>query len=207
MAVSVVSICNLALQKLGAARITALSDDSRNARAVGFAYEHIRDRELRAYVWSFAKKRVVLAPLVDAPAFDFNYAFALPSDYLRAIPPAQTNIDWRFETQDGVRVLLTNDGDAVNFLYIARVEDPTLYDPLFVDALAAKLAWHLCEEITQSNEKKKDAQAEYRAAIAEARRTNALENAPDEGPVDTWLVAREAGSSDLNYQRGYLGNG
>ena len=45
---SVVGICNLALTKLGAARITSLTDDTKQARALNAIYEATRDAELAA---------------------------------------------------------------------------------------------------------------------------------------------------------------
>src|SRR4051812_44976933 len=107
MATSDVSICNLALQKLGATRIAALTDNSRNARAVAACYEQMRDRELRANPWNFAKARAQLAAAGTAPAFDYNNAFPLPTDFLRLILPQQVGLDWRMESQDNQRVILS----------------------------------------------------------------------------------------------------
>lgn len=190
MATSDVAICNMALQKLGAARITSLTEDSRNARACNACFEMVRDRELRARAWNFAKKRETLAPHATAPAFDFAYAFPVPSDFLRLLPPARTYLDWSIENHQGVKCIMTNDGDSIEVIYIAKITDPTLYDPLFDEALACKLATHMCEEITQSNQKKADTAAEYKAVMAEARQINAYEQVSAEPPEDPYLAAR-----------------
>lgn len=190
MAVSAVSICNLALQKLGAARIASLSDDSKNARECNACYEPMRDRELRANRWKFAIKRVVLAPSATTPSFYYENAFVLPSDCVRAIFPARLDLDWKIENHEGTPAILTNDGDAINLRYVAKVSDPTLFDPLFVDALAAKIAWQLCEALTQSNSKKQAAHEEYVLAIREARKMNAIEIGVQKQPVDEWVSAR-----------------
>jgi hypothetical protein len=58
---SVVEICNRALQKLGAARITSLTQDTPNARSCNVAYNVLRKAELRSHPWSFAIKRAELA--------------------------------------------------------------------------------------------------------------------------------------------------
>lgn len=198
-AISEVSICNLALQKLGAAAITALTQNHPSARAMNACYETIRDRELRAHRWNFAKTRATLAPHATAPASTsgFAKAFPLPSDYLLLLSynesnlgPGRNDIDWKIENHQGVRCILTNDGDSLPIVYIARVTDPTLFDAIFVDALACKLAWHTCEQITQSNTKKADIHSEYLDSIREARRFNAIENQPTEPPEDTWISAR-----------------
>jgi hypothetical protein len=201
MAISDVGIANLALQKLGAGRITSLTQDLREARSINACYEAIRDRELRAHPWSFAKARAALAPAADAPAFDFNYAFPLPVDFLRLLRPNTTDLDWSIERQGGVRCILTNDGSSINLRYICKITDPTEFDPMFVDALACKLAWHCCEEITQSNQKKADILAEYKMVISEARLANAIEAGPDDGPIDTWDLARIRGGSAIDRSR------
>jgi hypothetical protein len=193
MATSDVSICNLALQKLGAARITSLSDNSRNARSVSACYESMRKRELRANLWHFAKKRVTLAASSTAPDFMYEAAFPLPSDFLRLIKPARLGLDWHIEQHEDALAILTNDGDALEVRYIADVTNPALFDPLFVEMLACKIAWHTCEDITQSNTKKAALLEEYRDLKAEARKTNAFEVPKNPEPVDEWLVARHTG--------------
>jgi len=190
MAVSVVAICNLALQKVGDARITSLSDDSPRARSLNASYEIIRDRELRANKWNFAKKRATLAPSAVEPDFDFDYAFPLPTDCLRLLPPNTPSLDWQTESHEDRTSILTNDGDTLEIQYIARVTDPNQFDVLFVEMLACKLALHLCEDRTQSSTKKADLVQEYKELRREARLVNAFENSSEEAPEDSWLLAR-----------------
>lgn len=193
MATSYVSICNLALQKLGAARIAALDEASKNARECNACYEHLRDTELRTNKWKFALSRATLAPHATAPDFTFTYAFPLPTDCLRPVFPARLGLDWRVENHEGVASILTNDGNTLEIRYLKRVTDPTLFDPLFVEAYACRIALHLCEAITQSNSKKEAAERAYLYAIREARRMNAIEIGPFKQPVDEWVAARRTG--------------
>lgn len=183
---SEVSICNSALQKLGAARITSLTEDSRNARACNACYSEMRDAELRAHAWNFSKGRVVLAADTDAPPFDFDYAFTLPADCLRPLPPARTDLDWQIEGGQ----ILTNDGDSINLVYVKQITDVGLMDPLFRDLVACRMAMQMCEEITQSNAKKPAIQDMYKMSAAAARKANAFERISDEPPDDTWDTAR-----------------
>ena len=62
-----------------------------------------------------------------------------------------------------------------------------------MDALACKIAWHLCERMTQSNSKKDALQSEYAQAISDARKVNALEIGVQVQPVDEWLLSRSGG--------------
>jgi hypothetical protein len=193
MATSNVSICNLALQKLGAARIASLSDDSKNARECNACFEHLRDAELRTNKWKFTLSRAVLAPSSTTPAFLYSQAFPLPTDCLRPLYPSRLGLDWKVENHEGVASLLTNDGNSIQLRYIKRVTDPTLFDPLFVEALACHIALHLCESLTQSNSKKEAAERAYLYSIREARRMNAIEIGIPKQPVDEWLLARRIG--------------
>lgn len=190
MAASDVAVCNLALQKLGADRIVSLTEDSRNARSMNACYEHIRDTEIRRHNWNFSRKRTTLAPSATEPDHDYLYAFSVPTDYLRLLPPSYNGLDWRLESHEGQTSILTNDGDTLEINYIAKITDPTRFDPSFTEMLACRLADHCCEEITQSNQKKKDIRDDYKAARADAKRNNAFENISEEPPEDPWLAAR-----------------
>lgn len=183
---SIVQICNIALQKLGAERITSLTQDHPNARHCNVAYEPMRDAELRAHPWSFAKSRVTLAPDATAPAFDYDYQFTLPSDCVRPLLPPTYALDWKLE---GGKIL-TNDGDSIDLVYVARVTDPNLMDPLFREMLSCRIALQLCEAITQSNTKKESIREDYKAAQREARRVNAIEHTAEDTPDDDWIMAR-----------------
>lgn len=179
-------IWNLALQKLGVERLSSTTQNHRNARSCAACYETTRDAELEKYRWTFAIARVVLAPDASAPAFGFTYRFPVPSDCLRVLLPPDTELDWVIENG----YVLTNYGDTLEIRYVARVTDTSRFSPTFVKALAMKMAEDMCEELTQSNQKKADAQQAYKDAIAEARRTNAIEKISADPPEDPWLYAR-----------------
>lgn len=198
--ISQTRVANHALQKLGAQLITSMDEDTREARTVKACYSILRDRELRAHTWNFSTKRAVLAPSATAPAFGFAYAFPLPADCLRIIPPAR-DVDWTIENINGASHILTNEGAVIYLRYVARITDEAVFDELFVDMLACKIAWHCCETITQSNQKKADVMQEYKDARAEARRINAFEQASPQEPEPPWLVARRAGSGEQNWLR------
>lgn len=191
MATSDVAICNLALQKLGASRITSLDEDSVNAREMNACYTAIRDAELRKHTWNFAVKRVSLPADSSGPTHGPDNSFTLPADFLRLLAPDPSvnvnTLDWRVEG----RAIVTDDDAPLLVRYIYRVEDPNEFDALFIDALACRLAWQTCEKITQSNTKKADVRDEYKEIIREAKRANAIEqNTNDEPPADTWDTAR-----------------
>lgn len=60
-------IANRAIQHLiGVTRIYAMTDTTAQAREIAFAYDKIRDAELRRNAWRFAIRRAVLRPLTTA---------------------------------------------------------------------------------------------------------------------------------------------
>lgn len=186
MAASEVFICNLALQKLGAARVVSLTEDSRNARSAAASYVQTRDLVLESQPWRFALSRAVLANDPTAPLFDYAYAYRKPTDFMRLVFSPDDTTDWSLEGD----FILSNFGPPINVPYIKRIVDTAKFPSLFTEAVACKLAWQCCEEITQSNTKKADIKAEYEEAISEARRTNAIQALAANPPEDTWVLAR-----------------
>lgn len=187
---SITDICNRALQKLGANRISSLSDGSRSARACTIAYDPRRRALLRDYVWSFAIKRATIAEDNPAPDWGKGHSYTLPSDYLRLIddyPERQSNTN-DFEIE-GLQIF-TNTVSPLYIRYIADIQDTTLFDALFMEALAANLAAELAEELTQSNSKKQYCAQDFSASIAEAKRIGAIEKIPIVPVEDTWLTVR-----------------
>lgn len=77
-----VDIGNRALQHLGAKRMTALTDLSKNAQAVNFCYDKLRKAELRRNNWRFSIRRAPLRP-VDTTTMHFvPAAFDATKQYL-----------------------------------------------------------------------------------------------------------------------------
>lgn len=187
---SKVEIANRALQLLGAKRITSFGEDSRNGRAINSAYESVKLAELRKHPWTFATKRASLAASSTEPLFTKTNKFPLPSDFVRLLPQdpedLSNDLDWTIEGRN----IVTNDSAPLEIRYVYNVTDPNEMDALFREALSAKLAAALCEEITQSNAKLVAANDAYKEAIAEARRANAIEKQAEKPPEDTWVTCR-----------------
>lgn len=186
-----VSICNLALQSLGAKSISTLVEDTVAGRACNRIYAHARDLELRAHPWSFARARVAVAASSTDPVFGYAKQYQMPSDCLRILP---TNGHGGTTNQDDFQIegrqILTNASSPIKLVYVRQVTDPNTFDQLFVELLVARIAMEIAEKVTQSNQKKEDAMSLYVAARKEARRVNAFERPPQEEPVDSWINAR-----------------
>ncbi|UQZ89805.1 hypothetical protein C4J81_11530 [Deltaproteobacteria bacterium Smac51] len=195
-----VDIVNRALSKLGEAHIASLDDDVKTASLAASMYDNLRDAEISSHAWHFAKCRVMLPSLSEKPAFGWNFQYLLPADNLRVLeagPWPQAVIDnlvgadSRSFTLEG-RNVLTNHGPLLNLVYLRRVTDVAMYPPVFIEALASRLAVEMCESVTGSNTKRELAWNEYNSALTEARRINALGLPPQMIQDDSWMLARHA---------------
>lgn len=187
---SKVEICNRALQKVGAERITSLTEDSNNARACNVLFESVKLAELRLHPWNFAIKRAQLAASATPPVFGRPNSYPLPADFVRLLPPYPemnfNDLDWQIEG----KAIYTFDNAPLPIRYIYDVTDPNEMDVLFRESLAAKLAVELAEELTQSPSKKDALNDGYDKSIREAKRNNGIENVGLQPPDDTFITAR-----------------
>lgn len=185
-----IDICNRALQKLGASRITSLHDQSVNARACLTAYFVCRDQLLRTHPWNFAIQRFQLAASTTAPAFGPTVSYPLPTGWMRVLAPDKlqnfNNRDWIIEAG----CILTSDSAPLDVRCVMKIEDTNLMDVTFREALASKLALELCESLTQSNVKKQACADDFKNAISEAKKANAIEKVPQSAPEDKWITTR-----------------
>jgi hypothetical protein len=175
---SVVDLCNSALNLLGASTITALTDDSKNARLCNQRYEPIRNRIFRSHAWNCLTKRVQLAEDADAPAVEYANQFTLPSDCLRVLKvhngttdSIQSDIDYVVEG----RKIKTDEG-TVYLIYIALVTDPNEYDAYLQEAISSALAADIAYAITNNATLAKNYMETADERLREARFIDATEN-------------------------------
>ena len=183
---SEVSICNLALTKIGEDQIISLSENSKAGRLCNLHYSTSIDAVLRSHIWNFAIKRVELALSTTTPAYDYAYQFALPADYIRILETNLTNTaEWKIENG-----FLLADSDSVKVRYLAQITNPNEFDALFIEAFSSRLAAELAIPLADSLNMSKMMFDLYSSKIAEARTMDAVEGTPDNIEADSWLNAR-----------------
>ena len=195
-----VQIANSALTKLGASRITALTDNVKAAREINAIFELRRDYLLRTHNWSFAMTRTSLPALDETPAWGYTTLYQLPTDCLRVV---QVNDTWVVPGLSDYtsgpdsepykitgRRIETDIGAPLKLRYIKRVTDPAQFDAAFVEVFASDLADQVCEALTQSNTKREATRAVLRQSLLEAVRSNAIELPPEAIPDDSWVLSR-----------------
>ena len=183
---SVVQICNSALNQLGAASITALTDNSKNARLCNERYNTVRDSVFRSHPWNSLIKRIQLAQNTTTPVYGFSYQFNLPSDCLRVLTIDAYNSDFKVEG----RKILCNES-SIKIVYVSQVTDPNEMDVLLRETIAAALAADIAYAITANLQVTKLMQERYEFKISEARHADASEGYnvdPENGQVDQILT-------------------
>jgi len=192
---SVVEICNSALNILGANNITALTEDSKNARLCNQRYEPLRDAVFREHTWNCLVKRVQLARDTASPTHEYNYQYQLPSDCLRVLSTggyhdgSTSNVDGGQKFKVEGRKILT-DEDTVYLIYSARITDPTQYDSLLIESIVARLAAELCYAITSSTSLAVALKQDYAEKLRLARHAGATEGTPDYIDSSTFINSR-----------------
>ena len=189
MASTSVDICNLALGRVRASKISDLTEGSPSSVECSALYDTTRDHLLTMYPWRFAKVTRALSLKSETPA-EWLYMFDYPNNCLRLhyiIPPesgknivtgtgiATPRIDYEpipFEVamgDDGSRRILTDYEDAY-ISYTASVTEVSLFDPIFIQALAWLLAIDLSIVLGgDSGSKYRDqAQAAFNRVMQEA---------------------------------------
>ncbi len=154
MAASQVSICNIALQLVGAERITAIDDGSEQARSCDILYEPTRQELLRTHLWRFARARAALPASSIDPLWGYDKAFPLPADCLSVFAidtGSYSTRGVRWTTEGGS--ILANTSAPLNILYGRDVTAESEFDVLFVMVFAHQLAVSLVEPLTQDNTK------------------------------------------------------
>jgi hypothetical protein len=187
---SIVGICNSALIKLGASTITSLTEGSKNANLCAEQYDKTRQALLRQHPWNFAVARAKLAQLASPPAFEFDHAYQLASDWLRTLAVSDDEsglgaVEYRIEG----RTILSN-ADDVYLRYVKDAADPNDMDASFREALAWLLAADLAIAITQSSTTREQMLQGLQTVLVAARSIDAIEDFPESEPEPGWLAGR-----------------
>lgn len=205
--IAVVDIWNRALGKLGDGRVTSINDQSAKARACQSCYDILRQAELSANPWNFAIQRFQLAASATTPLFGFQAAYPLPTGWLRILPPDPSdNFSDRDWTVEG-NTLMSVYSAPLNIRLVVDEQDTSKYPAMFVEALAARMAWEMCEQLTQSNTKKADLQAGYKFAVNEAKKHNAIQKIPQRPVESVWISARASARSTGGWGSGWGSGG
>jgi hypothetical protein len=148
-----IQICNLALARLGDARITSLSDATAQAQYCSLFYAQTLEELQTEFDWQFCRKLASLTAAATPPAFGYARRFAVPSDFLRLIRLNGIDEDENFSKWEIVDGFIHTDLAApAQIEYIAHVTDAAKFPAVFVEIISAKLATNLAMPLTGSKD-------------------------------------------------------
>lgn len=194
-----IEICNIALGRIGVENISRLDEESEAARTCRQYYDFARQNLLRQFPWTFAVRKVQLALLTTTPE-DYKYAYRYPAECLAVrtmyhsgccdrIPKLNM---YKIGSDEEGRVIYTNIEKAV-MEYTADIEDASLFDAQFIDALAWKLAAEIAFKLTGRMDIAQNAQQAYLAFASQAQTEDANEENLYDSQLDRLALARFTG--------------
>ena len=152
-----VTICNQALNLLGAETISSFSDTTNDAATVcNNIYETVKRQTLSMYPWSFAMTKVQLSRSATTPVNEWAYQYDLPSTALSGTPVQVYNSSsTRVLPIQNYELLYTASGptiatneEKIYIDYITSAITEGVMPSYFVQLLTYMMAWHLAEPVT-----------------------------------------------------------
>lgn len=192
---TVSGIWNLALDTIREAAVQDQATNSAPMKWLNRNYEHARDVLLQSYPWNFAIEAFEL-PSDGAYAvstWDWKYRYALPNNWLRVLAPTYQGRRGNQVIPHAIRgpYLYLDYGTPARVLIVMRKTDPGDFSPLFVEALAAKLALGMANKFTAKNKYIELAGNMLSNAIAKAEEVDTFEGSPE--PIDNYdIIAARA---------------
>jgi hypothetical protein len=142
MAQSKVEICNRALVILGQAGVLSTGQEGQDARTCELMYDPTVRQLLEKGDWTFATRRAKLRQLDETPVFEFQYAYALPGEFLKVQCVMMGGIEVRDKKLYAIEddSLLCNAAESVYMKYTYSIVDPKKFSELFAEAVANGIA-------------------------------------------------------------------
>lgn len=190
---SKIDIYNMALDLLQEVSLTSTADEGDVAGWLNRNYPTSRDAELRSHPWNFALTRASVAEDSTAPTFEWLHQYTLPADLLALRTLTEGGkingkpVPYEVEGEK----ILTDCTSPLKIRYIRRVTNEGEYDPLFVEALVAKLAWKMAHWMTGKSSFVQIAQEAYTDAVLLARGADAIETTQPDFYSDDVIEIRQ----------------
>jgi len=194
-------LINAALRKAGARRVPDANSTVGSAGIAADVLATERSDMLRKGAWNFATTRALLAALTSAPVFEFQYAFALPDDYVRTISVSDNSagdgvVPYKLESvkqPDNTYVpAILSDSNVIYLRYIRDVVDPNQMTADFRDLLILRMAKIFAVGVAASSSLRAAIDADLDKAVRETRSIDGIEDYPDRMPEGSWATSRRA---------------
>lgn len=196
-----VEVCNLALDHIGKATITSLTENSVEARKCARHYPQARDAALAFSNWTFARRSRLLSEVASNDFEDvWDHAYDLPNDAVTVRRLCEVGMmpNWNSappEMYIESGVVFTNVPGARMF-YTWCCADVARWTTLFTDAVALGLAARLAPNMTRRASDVDRLRDLYTRAISKAVEHDAAQEVTTYRYGDGYVDARSGGSLD-----------
>ena len=171
---STVDLFNTALARLGGdqlIQLTSAQEQTKIGRICRNLFSHVLEMTLASAAWAFAIRRKLLSsPTMDSDTMTnptYRFVFELPTDCVKPIRlEGSAGINRTPEYVIEGRTIRSSIDRAV-FVYVSRITDPTMWPPLFSDALAWAMAGELAAAINNDTQKQQWCYQNHRIALAD----------------------------------------
>lgn len=202
---SKIDVFNLALLKLAQdATISNFTERSKESRIAARLWEPMRDLVLAERQWPWAMRSMPLAVASETAAPGWQLRYARPADCITVVAVTDEHgmragrrlgswcddefrqrFAYEYETaagEEGTTILA--DVERAYLVYVARIEDTERYPPMFVEALACKLAEEAAPSIIGDRgfTSKPNLKQLYQLALSQAAAHDYNEGAHDDEP-------------------------
>lgn len=192
-------IINGALAEIGSTtRLQSINDRGTLAADIRAIWPDMVRDMLEQHTWNFATKRTTVSLAEALPeGMGWLYAYDLPADCLRWLPPRRESGMQYFEAEnEGSRVLTNAEAPLpIRFISVTLGENPSRWPPHFANLIKMELAARLADPVTQSETITKRTRDNADIALRRARRRDGMENGRDSRSGVTvhsdWLQGRE----------------
>lgn len=172
-------LCNNALVRLNRQQMQTFQEGSTAANACNQALPMAVSHILSQSDWKSARKRAIIAPQAETPAFGFAYKHRIPNDFVRLVELPECD-SW---AREGAYFL--SDSTPLKMIYIAYPDNPGELDPLLQEAIACSLTAQLAMALISDATVVNAWQSKAELAIARAKLTEQA------GEKDTLLVTHD----------------
>lgn len=188
------ALVNYAARLVAASRITALTDGTKNANVAQDIYAICLDDLLASHNWNFATRRAKLARSSSTPTFGYDYAYVLPSDWLKTVSVHDNDngdgtVDAKEEEVAGQGVICASVED-LYLVYVGTVTDVNRMPAKFRMAFVTALARDIAIAIADSNAIRDYFDGRARKALLAAQSVDAQGSAPEKRPAGSWVTSR-----------------
>lgn len=195
----------MALSRIGQSQIIqSMTEKSEAARKCNLFFEQCRDAVLSDFPWPFATKFQALAD-IGSPPTNWSYRYRYPQDCLMARrivvpgirnPAEKLEIPYQIAYAEDGRVILTDQPEA-ELEYTVQVTDTGFFDPIFVSALAYKVATEIAMPLANKPDIAQSMANAYLAELSRAEARAFNEGMDDQDPLNEFAQCYNRGSEQV----------